>query len=99
MWKASQTSRSTAIVALLPASKHLQARDQQPIFLPVWPPLQLASELRHVLPEMAVRGPIMADTKEKMKIDIKKFEPFIPWVWGGVLVTIIVLFVKNALAH
>jgi hypothetical protein len=41
----------------------------------------------------------MAETKEKMKIDIKKFEPFIPWVWGGVLVTIIVLFVKNALAH
>ena len=48
---------------------------------------------------MAVRGPIMADTKEKMKIDIKKIEPFIPWVWGGVLVTIIVLFLKNALAH
>jgi len=34
-----------------------------------------------------------------MKIDIKKFEPFIPWVWGAVLVTIIVLFLKNALVH
>ena len=41
----------------------------------------------------------MADTKEKMKIDIKKFEPFIPWIWGGVLVTIIVLFLKNAVSH
>jgi hypothetical protein len=61
--------------------------------------LQLASELRKVLPVMMVRAPIMADTKEKMKIDIKKFEPFIPWVWGGVFVTIIVLFLKNALTH
>jgi hypothetical protein len=34
-----------------------------------------------------------------MIINIKKFEWFIPWVWGAVLVTIVVLFVKNALAH
>jgi len=31
----------------------------------VWPPLQLASELRQVLSVMAVRAPIMADSKEK----------------------------------
>jgi hypothetical protein len=34
-----------------------------------------------------------------MKIEMKKFERFIPWVWGAVFITILVLFVKNALAH
>jgi hypothetical protein len=34
-----------------------------------------------------------------MKIEIKKIERLIPWAWGAVLVTIVVLFVKNALAH
>jgi len=34
-----------------------------------------------------------------MKIEIKKLERFIPWAWGMVFITIIVLFVKNALAH
>ncbi len=34
-----------------------------------------------------------------MKIEIKKFERIIPWVWGGVLVVIVVLFFKNALSH
>jgi hypothetical protein len=61
--------------------------------------LQLALELRQVPPLMAVGAPILADTKDKMKIEIKKFEWIIPWAWGAVLVTIIVLFLKNALVH
>jgi hypothetical protein len=36
---------------------------------------------------------------KEMKIEIKKYERFIPWAWGGVLIAIVVLFVKNALAH
>ena len=35
----------------------------------------------------------------KMKIEIKKYERFIPWAWGGIFILILVLFVKNALAH
>jgi hypothetical protein len=35
----------------------------------------------------------------RMKIEIKKYERLIPWAWGAVLVMILVLFVKNALAH
>jgi hypothetical protein len=34
-----------------------------------------------------------------MKIEIKKYERFIPWAWGGIFILILALFVKNALAH
>jgi hypothetical protein len=48
---------------------------------------------------MTVRASIMADSKGKNENRNKKIERFIPWAWGVVLITIIVLFVKNALAH
>ena len=63
-------------------------------------PLPLASELRHVLPAMAVRSVDYGGFKGKeMKIEIKKYERFVLWAWGGILIMIVVLFVKNALAH
>ena len=31
--------------------------------------------------------------------EMKKYERFILWAWGGVFIFIVVLFVKNALAH
>ncbi len=34
-----------------------------------------------------------------MKIEMNKYERFILLGWGGILIMIVVLFVKNALAH